>query len=71
MNNKIALYYKSHSDFKKIFDILKLNNYEFHCKAPREDKVLSWLLNGVSSDLDEEYILKELNKLKIKNININ
>lgn len=69
-SNKIALYIKSYNDFKKIFHILKHNNIEFHCKAPKQDKVLSWLLKGISDHLEEEDVLREINNLKFKNLNI-
>lgn len=69
-NNKLALYVKTYNDFKLVTYILRKNKVEFHSKAPREEKIISWWLKEVANDFNEEDIWNYLNKLKFKNLNI-
>lgn len=69
-HNKFALMVSNLMEFKSILKILKEKNIEFFTRTPKEERIPSLILRGISHDFLEEELLLEINKLKLENVEI-
>lgn len=69
-NNKLELKLENKNDFHTVFNVLKEKKIEVFTRAPKEEKILSFLLKGIDGDFSEGEITSELKELGIDQVEI-